>query len=252
MSESERMVRLWTRVWLVVRMRARSLTLAFLVVAMFLVVMLIDGKGEALVEIFETGVRLFTITLPLLVSDVCRDLRRGTRELWLQKPISPIAFFLARFGEHLLAVTLAVIVPIVCLGLIEAVGNPEFSGAELLGGVISAGLWSLLIVSLGFGISAWLPGRERLATLLVLVLTFAVQIRVVLDIGRSAIPLVQPEIRPSQWLLLPIWAVPDVAGFRQSALGNLLWILGYCAIWILIAVGGVHRATRSPVTARSA
>ena len=104
------------------------------------------------------------IGLPLVLTTVGADLRKGVAPLWVQKPVEPVRFYLARFVEGALA---SVGVSVVIMSIFVALAS--WSGWEPvthpLRLVVVAALFAFAIASVGFGFCVVLPRVGQLATL---------------------------------------------------------------------------------------
>ncbi len=184
------------------------------------------------------------ILLPMLVADVCADFRGGQAAFWLQRPVSPVRFYLTKFAEAALA----------SVGLVVLYVGAVSVAALLLGGapeshpMLQLPLVAMAAVTLsavGFGLSAWLPGGARLA------------LAGFVAISLSAVVVV--EVRPGveDWLAVRVvqaalWPIRDltassqwILGDRDSAIGPLLRIATHVGAWTALGAWGVGRAVSS-------
>ncbi len=240
------------RVCIMVRSNVRSLAVILAAVTLYLVRARIGDGHIDLVEACGTAAGLIAVGTPLVLAGVCRDLEHGVGQLWLQKPVSPARFFLARFCE---TAVVAVGLPMLtaCLGAAAAIGNPNHSAAEFLMGALSVGLWASMIISVGFGMSAWLPRHGRLATVALLILTFAVYVQTAL-----ALDVATYEPGSGLWLQRALPPIADLIylrdyfrGASSLPVGSLVWVFVYSAIWIALGALGVHRSAHRRIARSS-
>ncbi|HSR40584.1 MAG TPA: hypothetical protein VLL48_00390 [Longimicrobiales bacterium] len=177
---------------------------------------------------------------------VSRDVRSGDALLWLQKPVSPTLFYLARFGESLWAHVLLVTSATGLAALLTAVGSPN-GGLEVLR------LLPLLLLagSLASCVTFAFSGLgTRLDTALSLLF---------LGLGTSVAALTLAE--PAGWGL--VGSVARVAAFPVDELATLQrWLMGgealdlgaslgriagFGTVWLALATLLVHVRTRKPL-----
>ncbi len=240
---SEVLVPFPVRATVLVRSRARPLAIVLVAIGLYLLRLVLGAEAEP-GDLFQTGAGLTGYLVPLVFTGVCSDLDRSAGALWLQKPVSPLRFFLARFGEAT-AVTAALSVLLaLCLGFAASLLDPGYSGSDIFAASGRLCLLALVLVSVGFGMSSWLPRSGALATTALLVLTFAIEIQTALGATGAA----PPSVGLVRWFLLPIWALRDPYSIGESGhlSANLVWPFAYAAIWILIGALGIRHATRVP------
>lgn len=182
-----------------------------------------------------------TVLLPVLLADVCADFRRGDAVFWMQRAVSPVQFYLARFAE-----TTAVGAGLAMLGIGALSGLAVLGGWSLESHPMLAAPWAVVAVptlaAVGFGLSAWLPRGTQAA----LVAFGALSLSAALVV----------ELRPSleEWFatrvalaaLLPvsdlIGTVFWIRGEEGGSLGALLRTALYAGAWTGLGALGVHRA----------
>jgi len=191
------------------------------------------------------------IGVPLALTTVGRDLRKGVAPLWVQKPVDPVRFHLSRFAE---AALVSVALSVVCMSAITAVAY--WSGWESVTHpfrpVATGTLLSLVIASVGFGFCVTLPRVGQLATLLVFGLTMAFELTLLLDPSAVDSPWV-PVVRAILLPWTPLVQLRAATGTEpESLLQPLAWVFGYSAAWIGVGAYGVWRGFTRGSWARSA
>ena len=228
------------RVAILARTRVRHLAVVFAVLALYLLRAWhgMAGEPDRVREMVSSGTALLVYTVPLVFAGTFRDMAGGVATMWLQKPVHPVRFYLVRFVE---AASASVVV-IACCALAALVGNPSYAVAEAAGTLAWAILMALSIISVGFGLSAWLPRIGGLATVAFLGLTFAAEIQ-------TALAMTSPEPPPvglARRLLIPLWAFRDlgdtVRGTAPFSFAVLAWILGYMAAWVGVGTLGIRHS----------
>ena len=192
---------------------------------------------------FQGAVTAFVVVvgLPLALTTVGDDLRKGVAPLWVQKPVNPVRFYLARFFEETLAAAgLSVItVSIVTLAVLRTGGGPFAHSLRFI--VINA-LLAFVIASVAFGFSAVVPRAGKLATLTLLGFTLAWRVLESVDVaaldwpGSSLVGVILLPMTPLVELRAP-------EGIESGTLiRSLAWVLSYSAAWIGVGAVGIRRA----------
>ena len=105
-------------------------------------------------------------------------------------------------------------------------------------------LWVMVALSVGFGMSAWLPRGGHVATVCVIVISFAVTLAsFVATVGGA------PQATSHAVflrILPPVRVLYDLGDYARGAaafpVGETAWALVYSAAWIGIGTVGVARA----------
>ena len=201
------------------------------------------------VEGNATGLVL-VLGLPLVLTTVGADLRRGVVPLWIQKPVDPVRFYLARFVEGVLAsagltvVTISGVVAFALWSGWEPATHPLHS-------VVINALFAFVVASVAFGFCVMVPRAGKLATLTLIGAAIAREaLGSVNSSGWDWIgsPLVTMVLFP----LRPFVELRAVGGMEpESLLGSLAWVISYAAAWIGVGALGIRRAFSRGAWARS-
>ena len=238
------------RIILSFRLRAKVLIMALLAITIIELPSLVFGQPEAIAQSLVTTYAVLSLALPVIfVSGVVSgDFRSGIFQIWLQKPIDPLAFYLRRFWEEF---SIALVLTLLALGAtrlgIAALGSEPVEIGELLDTLPL----TLIVGAMAFGFSAWLPRGSAIGTI-----AFAIA-------GAMAGERL-PDLlgRPWSWLadavLIPMTALED---FRNYLLGesNAIWIplarivaysigwtaLGALGVWYTVNKGRLPNAEQS-------
>ena len=185
---------------------------------------------------------VLVIGLPLALTTVGADLRKGVAPLWVQKPVGPVRFYLARFGEGALAsvglsvVIMSAIIPAALWSGWEPVTHP------LRLAVIGA-MVSFVLASVGFGFCVFLPRVGQLATITLLGITVARDLVELLD--RAGLDWLGLGSLAAQMMLLPLTPLVELRAADgmepESLVGPLAWVFCYAAAWIGIGAIGIRR-----------
>ena len=224
------------RIILLVRSRIGALTLTVLAIGIIELRNLISDEPTLLAASFRDIFALLCLALPLIfVSGVVSgDFRSGMARLWLQKPVEPVRFYLARFLEgFLVSLTFALLaLGATWLGL-AALGEESAATGQLLTRLP----YVLVIACVAFGFSCWMTRGSTLVAIGFL--------------GAGAVAREMGSIdllgRPWNWLfeatLVPI---PALRGFRDFLVGvsDAIWIplaqiLSYSIGWTALGALGV-------------
>ena len=105
-------------------------------------------------------------------------------------------------------------------------------------------LWVTVVVSVGFGMSAWLPRGAHVATVCFIVISFAVTlVSFVASVGGEP---QAPSRAVFLRILAPVGVLYDLGEYARGAavfpVGEIAWALVYSAAWIGIGTWGVARA----------
>lgn len=228
------------RVAVVLRGSARTLLVVLVAVAGF---QLLVGGGSGMGDVVRSMASALVGVLPLVFAGVCADLNQGLGSLWLQKPVSPVRLYLGRLAEFAVA---AVALPLILVGgtaLVLAIGGSD-EASSLIRNLPALALWVTVVVSVGFGISAWLPRVGHVATVCVMVISFAVTLASFLA-GVDGEP--QAPSRAVFLRILPpvgvLYQLGDYAGGATAfPVGEVAWAAVYAGVWIGIGTLGVARA----------
>ena len=223
------------RVILLVRSRAKALTLTVLAIGIIRSRNLISGEPSLLAESLGDIFLLLCFALPLIFESgvVSGDFRSGMARLWLQKPIGPVRFYLSRFLEGLLV---SLVVALLALGATRlgtaALGQPEETG-QLLGYLP----YVLIFACVAFGFSCWMARGSTLVAI-----GFLVAGAVARETGPTDL-----LGRPWNWLVEALLVpIPALRGFREFVVGTseAFWIpsaqiLAYSIGWTALGALGV-------------
>ena len=190
------------------------------------------------------------VGVPLALTTVGKDLRKGVAPLWVQKPVDPVRFYLARCAEGALA---SVVLSVVGMSIITAaaLSSGWESVTHPFRPIVTGTLLSLVIASVGFGFSVTLPRIGQLATLTLFGFTLAFEFTVLLDPSATDSPWL-PVVRAILLPWTPLLQLRAAAGVEpESLLQPLAWVFGYCAVWIGLGALGVRRAFAGGSWARS-
>ena len=238
------------RAVLLVRSRTKAVAIALPAIAITQSSALMVGDPAAIADGVQTAYSFLCLALPLIFVSgvVSADFRSGVARLWLQKPIDPVAFYLARFGE---AITVALVLALLGLGAIQlgmgALGLESVPVGDLMDALPRA----LVVGAVAFGFSSWMSRGSTFATVAFLVAA---------SVGADTLPDLLD--RPWSWVadvvLLPM--VP-FSEFRAFVLGasDAVWIpvarilaysigwtaLGGLGVWHAVAKGRLPNAEQS-------
>ena len=190
------------------------------------------------------------VGVPMALTTVGTDLRKGVAPLWVQKPVDPVRFYLKRFVEGALA---SIVLSVVFMSIITMVAL--WSGWESVTHpfrpVVTGALLSLVIASVGFGLCVTLPRAGQLATVTLFGFTLAFEFTVLLDpsaLDWPWLPVVRMVLLP--WT--PLLQLRAAAGMEpESLLPPLAWVFCYSVVWIGLGAFGVQRAFTRGSWARS-
>ena len=181
------------------------------------------------------------VGVPLVLTTVGGSLRKGTALLWVQKPVDPVRFHVARFAEGALA-SVALSVFIVGIVIAVALRSGWEPVTHPLRPVAVDALLAFVMASVGFGFCATLPRGGKLAALALLGVTvfreaFVLPDPVAMDWLRS--PLVDMMLLP----LTPLVELRATEGMEpESLLRPLVWVLCYAAAWVSVGALAIRRA----------
>lgn len=194
---------------------------------------------------------VMVLGLPLVLTTVGADLRKGVAPLWVQKPVDPVNFYLVKFVESALAsvgltvVTTSVVVAVALWSGWEPATHP------LRPAVVNA-LFAFVVGSIAFGFCVVVPRGGKLATLTLIGISVAREILESLD--------------PSGWdwigspfastLLFPLEPLVELRAAGgvepESVLGPFAWVICYAVAWVGVGAVGIRRAFLRGTWARSA
>ena len=203
-----------------------------------------DSRGVA------TGLVL-VLGLPLVLTTVGADLRKGVAPLWVQRPVDPVRFYLVRFGEGALA---SVALSTVILGgsawvLLQTGWEPVTHVLRL---VVVAANFAFVTASMSFGLCVLLPRAGKLASLTVFVLTIAWQTLESRDPSESD-GLASAMVSAILFPLPPLVELGAAQGVEpESLLRPLAWVFCFAVAWVGLGLLGIRRAFSHGAWARSA
>ena len=183
-------VRFAARVVVLLRRSARPLLVVLVAVLGF---QLLVGLGGGMGDVARGMASTLVGVLPLVFAGVCADLNQGVGSLWLQKPVSPVRLYLACLAESAVAAVALPLLLVAGTALALAIGGSGEAG-DLVRSLPALALWVTVALSVGFGMSAWLPRGGHVATVCVIVIAVAVTLAsVVATVGGGR----RPRRRPS-------------------------------------------------------
>ena len=242
---TQRILPLQIRIAILLRSRSGPLCILALATAATAALGLRSGSLEGA----ATGL-LVVVGVPLVLTTVGADLRNRVVLLWVQKPVNPVQFYLARFLEGALAsVSLSLLIIGVSIGVLLHTGWEP--AVHPLRAVVAFALVAFVVASMGFGFCVTIPRGGRLATVALLGVTLAREALV----GPDPSAVDWHSSLPVRMLLFPIAALADLATAEGMApellLGHLARVFCYAAAWIGIGALGIHRAFSRGTWARS-
>ena len=191
----------------------------------------LEGSGARIVVV---------IGVPLVLTTIGASLRKGVALLWVQKPVDPVRFHMARFAEGaLVSVALSVLIASIFIAVASRSGWEPVT--HPLRPVAIDALFAFLMASIGFGCCATLPRGGKLAALALVGVTVA----------REA--LVPPDPASMDWLrsspvdmmLFPLNPLIELRASdgteAESLLRPLAWVLCYAGAWVAIGALGIRR-----------
>lgn len=243
---TERLLPLHGRIAILLRSRRRPLFILALVAA---AAFALDRSSGNLDGPFARLV--VVIGIPLALTTVGTDLRNGMATLWVQKPVDPARFYLARFAEGA-ATSVALSLVCVCIVTAMALRLGWEPVARPMLTLVPAAFLSLVIASAGFGLSVTLPGFGRLGTVALVGFTMALELMSLLD----------PSLPDESWfpfargVLLPWQALVELRGPGGMEPGRdlllpLFRVLCYATVWIGVGAFGIRRAVAAGSWSRS-
>jgi hypothetical protein len=141
-----------------IRSRHRYFSVALLVIAAAQTTLAGTGTGESAGPVFMIG--LWVVSAPLCRAWLDADLRRGYAAFWLQKPILPTAFYLARLAALVVWSSAATVTVLVATA--PSAMFPAVRASDLVGLALAAGWMPPLLVVLSFFGSAIGAGNATL------------------------------------------------------------------------------------------
>ena len=197
-----------------------------------------EDRPRAIFEVLVFGAML----LPMIAGHgmISGDLRSGVALLWLQKPVSPVLFFLRRALE-VTAVGVTLVLALWGTGaLIAGISSGVEGGRELLSAAPGTLLLVVCVCALLFGFSAWgIPTDTLFAAAFFFASTFSL-----LAGG--------PITGSLMWIALPvdpIAALARILAGRGGAGGGEAFLLyvRFVVIWAAFGTVGLVVSTRSPL-----
>lgn len=233
---TQRLLPLASRIIILLRSRCGPLFILALVAAAMAALEWRAGNFDG-----TTARIVVVVGFPLVLTTVGANLRQGVALLWLQKPVQPVRFHVARFAEGAMA-SVALSTVIVSILIAVALYSGWQPGMHPLRPVAVDALLAFVVASVGFGFCATLPRGGRLGTLALLGVTVAREVFVppdpsAMDWLRS--PLVDAILFP----LSPLVELRAMEGMEpEPLLRPLAWVLCYAAAWVAIGALGIRRA----------
>lgn len=185
------------------------------------------------------------VGLALLLTEgiVVRDVRRGRAVLWLQKPVSPVGFYLARFLRALLLLVGLAGAMTCAVAAFFLVGRGEAS--PVLEVLPVALLLAVTLATLTFGLSAWRLHPDVLMALAFVFLTTPLAAMATVSPGafRGAAPVLRLLAPPTDAIVAVGGVWMEGPAPTPEEVGR---VAGYLAAWLAVAVVGLVRTTRAP------
>jgi len=238
---SRRLVPLAARIALALAPHRRALWMFFASMGALVGLCWYGGRVQ---DVFTVFAPVGTVVLAVLLADVCADFRRGHAVFWMQRAVSPVAFYLARFGE-----TAAVAAGLAMLWIGALSGVAVLAGWSLESHPMLTAPGAVVVVltigAVGFGLSAWWPGGARMALIAFGAISLAAAVLAELRPGleeRFATRVVLEALFPLEDLNATMrWVRGDDGGSP----GPLLRTAIYAGAWTALGALGVHRAASS-------
>ena len=245
------LVPVWRRIQLLIQAQSTSLII-ITVAAVALTALLLATQTEAWLDLVGSGLMIVSVAFAVILTSgiVARDFTGGAVQMWLQKPVNPVVFYLGRFAEAVAAWTVLTLLLVLATRL--EVGWLGLSArADLLVAVPRIWLTSFLVAAIAFGVSPWVTRGAVVATLVIafagMILENELSIRIDL-LGPAWTPFVRATLFPES-------ALPQIADFTSGESYNfwfpLMRILAYASAWIIIGGLGVRRAVKNGGLARA-
>ena len=238
-----RMVGFPRRVWLRLHAKSTSLVILTLVTAT-LAALLAATTPESEFTRLDSSIFVLAVGVPIILAGglISEDFRGGVIQLWFQRTIDPVAFYLTRLGETLVGGAIFILLAaLIELGFFLIFFDPSISDRliELPSLLLLAACLSIV----GFGLTAWLNHGTAIAMLAVYVTGY---------IERDFLT---PDGPFGGWtpvlraLSFPLSALKDidymVAG--EGALEpwvSLARIAWFAILWLAVGVVGIRRSLR--------
>lgn len=243
---TRRLLPLPSRIAILVRSRCGSLFILALAAAAMAALEWRSGSFEA-----ATARVVVVIGIPLVLTTAGTSPRSGVALLWVQKPVDPVRFHMARFAEGaLVSVALSALIMSIFIAVAwrsgwEPVTHP-------LRPVAIDALLAFVMASVGFGFCATLPRGGKLAALALLGVTVVREAFVRPD-GASVDWLGSPLVDMMLFPLTPLIELRATEGMEPESLHRpLAWVLCYAAAWIAIGALGIRRVFSRGAWKRSA
>lgn len=193
-----------------------------------------DLIGSAVLIVSSVGALILTSTV------VSGDFRTGAVMLWLQKPLSPVRFYLGRWMDAGVAwISLSVGFVVFVHVLTVAIGLDAES--NLLMALPVTLLTCGVVASIAFGVSPWLFRGGSLVTVVVWISGAFLNDRIPAVLGGSHGGVSWYGVFASPYHAL--FQVREVVrGNSEVLIPSLIWITAYCLMWVGIGILGVVRA----------
>ncbi len=241
------MVHLSKRVLLIVRAHGNALA----VVGAVALILLVLDRASGMVGGGRVAQLVVALGVPFALASDGLGIRSGVAVLWVQRPVDPIRYYLAQFGER---VTASMVVTAVLEATIISVAlwwgwEPLAHPLRIL---FVTSLVPLLIISMAFGASVWLPRTGQLVVAAVVAVTVSLELVLVLNPD-----LLQSGRRWLPWargILVPWRAFIELGvleGLNVSAAAPLMRIFAYAGAWIGVGALGVGRVLSNGTLSRS-
>lgn len=213
---------------------------------------LATGRPETWLDFVGAGLLVCSVAFAVILTSgvVARDFTSGMVQVWLQKPVHPVAFYAKRFLEAVaVSMFLTSILVLVTRILVESLG---WEGpVDLLVGFPRVVLTSVLVASIAFGFSGWMNRGAVVATLVVFLAGMLLEndLAVRGDVfGPGWTPLLRALLFPESALS----QIGDVSSGRADAwAGALARIAAFSAAWIGLGCLGVRRRLATDGLARA-
>ena len=204
--------------------------------------------GSAVTDLVLVGG--VALALVLTSGVVSGELRSGVALLWLQKPVSPLRFYLARWSEAAALVLLCGLAvsgwsALVTLGL----AGPD-AGREVLVAAPGVLVLALCLAAVVFACSGW--GAHPDVVLAIVLVLYLVWLDVGAARGWGAAAGWEPARTVVGWAALPIDELERLSDFfaghgTAGAADAAAETIGHLLFWVAVGCAGTAVTTRSPL-----
>lgn len=245
------LVPVWRRIQLLIQSHSTALVIMTLS-AVALNALLLAGRSGAWLDSVGSSLMFLSVAFAVILTSgiVARDFTSGAVQLWLQKPVDPVVFYLGRFAEAVAAWSVLTLL-LVAATRIEIWWLGWSARADLLVALPRIWLASFVVAAIAFGLSPWLTRGGVVGTLVIVLggMILEEELAVRLDVLG---PTWTPFVRATSF---PETALAQITDFAIGE-SNTLWIplmriLAYASAWIIIGGLGVRRAIRNGGLARA-